>query len=114
MTFVIIVGLQNFPNRDAKDKEGKSASIWLSDSVLVREGGPNEILTANAKKQLHQISIPNTKVLQIIFELFFSKTKTVNIGSKLTFIGFYLQQRTEESSWQEKERNTNNERPAAA
>lgn len=35
MTLVVTVGLQNFPNKDAKDAANKTVSIMLSDTVLV-------------------------------------------------------------------------------
>ena len=35
MTFIVAVGLQNFPNKDASDESGKICSIFLSDTVLI-------------------------------------------------------------------------------
>lgn len=57
MTLVVTVGLQNFPNKDAKDAANKTVSIMLSDTVLVCAEGPNEILTINAKSRLRANAI---------------------------------------------------------
>lgn len=37
MTFIVAVGLQNFPNKEAKDDDKKICSIFLSDTILVCE-----------------------------------------------------------------------------
>jgi nucleosome binding factor SPN SPT16 subunit len=37
MTFVVALGLQNFPNETAKEDDKKVASIFLSDTVLISE-----------------------------------------------------------------------------
>lgn len=57
MTFIIALGLQNFPNKGAKDEAGKFASIFLGDTILVCDNGPNEILTEKAKSRLRSNSI---------------------------------------------------------
>lgn len=57
MTFVIALGLQNFPNKEAKDEAGKIASIFLGDTILISANGPNEILTEKAKIRLRSNSI---------------------------------------------------------
>ena len=35
MTFIVAVGLQNFPNTEASDVGAKTCSIFLSDTVLI-------------------------------------------------------------------------------
>jgi nucleosome binding factor SPN SPT16 subunit len=40
MTFVVALGLQNIPNKKAKDEPGKSASLFISDTILVTEVRP--------------------------------------------------------------------------
>ncbi|KAI6232490.1 FACT complex subunit [Aphelenchoides besseyi] len=57
MTFVVILGVQNFSNPKAKDSESKTASIFLSDTVLIVEDGPCEVLTHNAKNRFRSNSI---------------------------------------------------------
>jgi nucleosome binding factor SPN SPT16 subunit len=57
MTFVLNLGAQNFPNPTATDSEYKTASIFLSDTVLVAEQGPCEILTIQAKNRCRANSI---------------------------------------------------------
>lgn len=37
MTFVVALGLQNFPNKEAKENDKKAVSIFISDTVLVSE-----------------------------------------------------------------------------
>nr|CAD2182432.1 unnamed protein product [Meloidogyne enterolobii] len=57
MTFIVAVGLQNFPNKEAKDDDKKTCSIFISDTILVCEDGPNDILTIAAKNRLRSNSI---------------------------------------------------------
>lgn len=57
MTFVITLGAQNFPNPTASDPDYRTASIFLSDTVLIAESGPCEVLTALAKNRLRSNSI---------------------------------------------------------
>lgn len=57
MTFIVALGLQNFPNKDAKDDAGKIASIFLGDTIIVCDNGPNEILTEKSKSRLRSNSI---------------------------------------------------------
>lgn len=57
MTFVLTLGAQNFPNPSAPNAEYKSASIFLSDTILVAEQGPCEILTIQAKNRCRANSI---------------------------------------------------------
>ncbi|MFH4974936.1 hypothetical protein AB6A40_001645 [Gnathostoma spinigerum] len=52
MIFVVYIGLQNLTNSKAKDDEDKTSAILLSDTVLISEEGPNEILTEKAKSRL--------------------------------------------------------------
>lgn len=35
MTFIVVMGLQNFPNPSASDEAGKTASIFISDTIFV-------------------------------------------------------------------------------
>ena len=37
MTFIIAVGLQNFPNKEAKEDGNKVASIFIGDTILVTD-----------------------------------------------------------------------------
>jgi nucleosome binding factor SPN SPT16 subunit len=37
MTFVVTLGLQNFPNREAKEQQNKTVSLLIGDTVLVSE-----------------------------------------------------------------------------
>lgn len=37
MTLVVMMGAQNIPNKKAKDEQGKVASIFISDTILVNE-----------------------------------------------------------------------------
>jgi len=73
MTFVVAVGLQNFPNKEAKEEANKTTSIFISDTILVCEEGNNEVLTVNAKSRLRANAIrfrtqengeDNTKVMR--------------------------------------------------
>ncbi|KAI6182216.1 FACT complex subunit [Aphelenchoides bicaudatus] len=57
MTFVLNLGAQNFPNPTASDSDYKVASIFLSDTVLVAEQGPCEVLTLQAKNRCRTNSI---------------------------------------------------------
>lgn len=57
MTFILTLGAQNFPNSGASDSEYKSASVFLSDTVLVAENGPCEVLTVQAKNRFRSNSI---------------------------------------------------------
>jgi nucleosome binding factor SPN SPT16 subunit len=57
MTFVLNLGAQNFPNSTASDSEYKTASIFLSDTVLVAEEGPAVVLTIQAKNRCRANSI---------------------------------------------------------
>ncbi|KAH7727557.1 FACT complex subunit SPT16 [Aphelenchoides avenae] len=57
MTFVVSVGLQNFPNPRAKEEGSKKASIFLSDTILVSAEGPNEYLTGGAKSKVKSNAI---------------------------------------------------------
>ncbi|KAK0427999.1 hypothetical protein QR680_010535 [Steinernema hermaphroditum] len=49
MVFVIYLGLQNLENAGAKDDQGKTAAILLSDTIRITADGQNEILTESAK-----------------------------------------------------------------
>ncbi|KAI1722500.1 FACT complex subunit (SPT16/CDC68) domain-containing protein [Ditylenchus destructor] len=57
MTLVVAIGLQNFPNPASKDDSGKTASIFISDTILVCDNGPNEVLTERAKSRLRSNTI---------------------------------------------------------
>ncbi|KAI3413953.1 hypothetical protein GPALN_011424 [Globodera pallida] len=56
MVFVVAVGLQNFPNKATGDGK-KTVSIFLSDTVLISEDGPNDFLTMAAKNRLRSNAI---------------------------------------------------------
>ncbi|KAI6244064.1 FACT complex subunit [Aphelenchoides fujianensis] len=57
MTFVIILGVQNFDNPRAKDSDYKTASMLLSDTILIAESGTAEVLTHLAKNRFRSNSI---------------------------------------------------------
>ena len=56
MTFVVAIGLENFPNKQPGKEEDKK-SIFISDTILICEDGPNDILTVAAKSRLRSNSI---------------------------------------------------------
>ncbi|KAL3090098.1 hypothetical protein niasHS_006550 [Heterodera schachtii] len=56
MAFVVAVGLQNFPNQSTENGK-KMMSIFLSDTILICEDGPNDVLTMVAKSRLRSNAI---------------------------------------------------------
>uniref|UniRef100_A0A1I7TTK9 FACT complex subunit n=1 Tax=Caenorhabditis tropicalis TaxID=1561998 RepID=A0A1I7TTK9_9PELO len=51
MAFIVYIGVDNIPNKK-KGEKGKPAAIAISDTVLVKEEGENEVLTEKAKSRL--------------------------------------------------------------
>ncbi|KAK6730106.1 hypothetical protein RB195_006893 [Necator americanus] len=52
MIFIVSAGVEGLTNTKAKDDAGKSVTIALSDTVLIKSEGSNEILTERAKSRL--------------------------------------------------------------
>ncbi|CAD6184168.1 unnamed protein product [Caenorhabditis auriculariae] len=52
MIFVVFIGVENIRNKNSSGEDGKRAAIALSDTVLVKAEGENEILTEKAKSRL--------------------------------------------------------------
>lgn len=51
MVFIVYIGVDSIPNKN-KGEKGKPAAIAISDTILVKEEGDNEILTEKAKSRL--------------------------------------------------------------
>ncbi|CAI2302535.1 unnamed protein product [Caenorhabditis sp. 36 PRJEB53466] len=52
MVFIVYIGCDNITNKNSKGEKGKPAAIAISDTVLVKEDGENELLTEKAKSRL--------------------------------------------------------------
>ncbi|EYC04711.1 hypothetical protein Y032_0086g1947 [Ancylostoma ceylanicum] len=52
MVFIVSAGVEGLTNTKAKDDAGKNVTIALSDTVLIKKEGPNEVLTERAKSRL--------------------------------------------------------------
>ncbi|KHJ95261.1 hydrolase, alpha/beta domain protein [Oesophagostomum dentatum] len=52
MVFIVSAGVEGLTNTKAKDDAGKNVTIALSDTVLVKSEGTNDILTERAKSRL--------------------------------------------------------------
>ncbi|EGT48468.1 hypothetical protein CAEBREN_01600 [Caenorhabditis brenneri] len=51
MVFIVYIGVDNIPNKN-KGEKGKPVAIAISDTVLVKAEGDNEVLTEKAKSRL--------------------------------------------------------------
>ncbi|CAI5437616.1 unnamed protein product [Caenorhabditis angaria] len=52
MVFIVYIGVDNLPNKTSKGEKGKPAAIALSDTIIVKAEGDNEILTEKAKARM--------------------------------------------------------------
>ena len=56
MAFNVAVGLENLEDKEATDKRGQVYSLFVADTIVVKEDGPPDVHTDKAPKQWTEIS----------------------------------------------------------
>ena len=56
MAFNVAVGIENIEDKDATDKRGQVYSLFVADTVVVKEEGPPDVHTDKAPKQWTEVS----------------------------------------------------------
>lgn len=57
MVFNVNVGLQNLTNKEAADKEGRTYSLFLADTVVVTDDGQAATVLTQSKKRIKNVGI---------------------------------------------------------
>ena len=56
MAFNVAVGIENIEDKEATDKRGQTYSLFVADTIVVKEEGPPDVHTDKAPKQWTEIS----------------------------------------------------------